>query len=111
MTVISLQIAKKKFKQLTVLHMNIDENGVCSFESMLENSLESTVDAKEQFQLLVSSRYSFFGCWLDMYSSKAMTKAINKKHKKKQLFIYRDSLSPKDFSRLSQIIRKLKETV
>ena len=91
--------------------MNIDNNGVCSFEFMLEKSVESTVDAKEQFQLLESSRYSFFGCWLEMYSSKTMTNAINKKHKKKQLFIYRDSLSPEDFSRLSQIIRTLKETV
>lgn len=108
MTVISVLIAKKNTKKLTTLQMNLDENGVCSFEYMLEPSVVSTVDVKEQFQLLASSRYSFFGCWLHMHSFESLTNTINKKHKKKQLFIYRDSVSPEDFSRLSQVIRKLK---
>lgn len=108
MTAMSVLIAKINAKQLTAFYMSIDENGVCSFESMFDNSFESTSNVKEQFQLLASSRYSFFGCWLDMDSTKLVNKSINKKHIKKQLFIYRDSLSSEDFSRLSQVIRKLK---
>lgn len=111
MTAMSVLIVKRNAKQLTAFYMNIDENGVCSFESMFENSVVSSSDVSEQFQILASSRYSFFGCWLDMYSTKLLNNAINKKHIKKQLFIYRDSLSSEDFSRLSQIIRKLKVSI
>lgn len=108
MTVISVLIAQKKSKQLTAFHLIIDEKGICSFEPLLDKTLGGTANTNELFQLLISSRYSFLGCWLDMYSSKSLTSSINKKHKKKQLFIYRDSLSQEDFSRLSQIIRELK---
>lgn len=110
-TLLSVLIAKKRSEQLTTLHFTLDENGVCSFEYTLENKIESPVDIKEQLQLLVSSRFGFFGCWLHMAPLSNLSSpapyAINKKRKKKWLFIYRDSLSVEDFSRLSQVIRKL----
>jgi hypothetical protein len=116
----SIIIAKKKNGQLTSLQFTLDEYSVCSFEDAPDNKAEnivvSHVSRKEQFQLLASSRYSFFGCWLHMApfshlsSSALLSYAINKKPKNKWLFIYRDSLSTQDFSRLSQAIRKLKDT-
>ncbi|WP_425451868.1 protein YgfX [Candidatus Colwellia aromaticivorans] len=115
-TLLSIFVAKKRNGQLTTLQVILDEYGVCSFEYMLENTVQSTVDRKEQFQLLASSRYSFFGCWLHMaplsnlYPPKFLLNAINERGKNKRLFIYRDSLSAEDFSRLSQVIRKLKNT-
>jgi len=121
-TLLSILIAKKTNRQLTTLQLTLDEYSVCTFDYSHENTEGSTfdkvtVDKKEQFQLLASSRYSFFGCWLHMsalsnqhksnrYLSKPLLNAINKK----RLFIYRDSLSTEDFSRLSQVIRKLKNT-
>ena len=113
-TVLSVLIAKKKDEKFTKLHFLLDEEGVCSFQYTPENKLESTADRKEQFQLLTSSRFSFFGCWLCMAPLSTLTLsenlpcAINKRRKKKLLFIYRDSLSAEDFSRLSQVIGKLK---
>ena len=114
----SIYIANKKNGQLTSLQFTLDDYGVCSFEYPLENTVISNVGRKEQFQLLASSRYSFFGCWLHMAplsnlslaTAAPLSYTINKKGQKKWLFIYRDSLSAQDFSRLSQIIRKLTDT-
>ena len=114
-TFISIFIAKKNTGTLTTFQVILDENGVCSFENVCENAVDNTDVIKEQFQLLASSRCSFFGCWLHMaplspiYSSESLPKSINKRHKKKQLFIYRDSLNSENFSQLSQVIRKLKD--
>ncbi|NQY86932.1 MAG: hypothetical protein HRT51_04145 [Colwellia sp.] len=111
----SILIAKQRNEQLTRFQVIVNENGVCLFEYMLENTDECTVNSKESFQLLTSSRYSFFGCWLYMVplsnlsSSGFLPNTINK-NRKKRLFIYRDSLSAENFSRLAQIIRKLKKT-
>lgn len=112
-TIMSVLIAKSKDEQLTTLHFILDEDCVCSFEYVLENKVRSTVDTKEQFQLLASSRFSFLGCWLHMAplanssSPESLPNTINKRRNKKLLFIYRDSLSAEDFSRLSQVIGKL----
>ncbi len=114
-TIMSILIAKQRNEQLTRFQVIVNENGVCLFEYMLENTDECTVNSKESFQLLTSSRYSFFGCWLYMVplsnlsSSGFLPNTINK-NRKKRLFIYRDSLSAENFSRLAQIIRKLKKT-
>lgn len=112
-TIMSLFVAKSKDEQLTKLHLILDEEGVCSFEHATVNKIGSTADIKEQFQLLTSSRFSFFGCWLcmaplsNLVLPEILPNAINKRRKKRLLFIYRDSLSAEDFSRLSQVIRKL----
>ena len=119
-TLMSILIAKKGNGQLTNVQFTVDEYSICSFECPLDNKAENTVvsnvSRKEEFQLLASSRYSFWGCWLHMESlsnlssSAFLSYAINKKSKNKWLFIYRDSLSTQDFSRLSQAIRQLKDT-
>ena len=114
MTLLSIWIAKKRQGQLIRLQFTLDENCVCLFNDAPESTVESTFDKKEQFQLLASSRYSFFGCWLhmtalsNMYSPEPLPNKILKSSKKKLLFIYRDSLSSEDFSRLTQAIRVLK---
>jgi hypothetical protein len=115
-TLISIFIANKRVRQLTSIQFTVDEFSICSFEYRREKTVLSAIAEKEQFQLLASSRYSFLGCWLHMAplsnlsSSALLSYAINKKRKNKWFFIYRDSLSAQDFSRLSQAIRKLKET-
>ncbi len=84
--------------------MILDDDGIFSIVKDYNSTMETSEEVKEQFQLLANSRYSFFGCWLYMTP---LPVTINKKSKTKQLFIYRDSLSAKDFSRLSQVIRSL----
>lgn len=116
MTLLSVLIVKQSGEQATTFQFIFDEHGVCSFEFMPENTVASAIDRKEPFQLLTGSRYSFLGCWLYMvplsnvYSAEPVSNAINKRHKKKRLFIYRDSLSTEDFSRLTQVIRNVKKT-
>ena len=110
MTLLSVLIVKQSGEQATTFQFIFDEHGVCSFEFMPENTVASAIDRKEPFQLLTGSRYSFLGCWLNVYSAEPVSNAINKRHKKKRLFIYRDSLSTEDFSRLTQVIRNLKKT-
>lgn len=112
-TLLSFLIARKNYGRLITLRFTLDELSVCSFESSFKNTVVSTDNKRESFQLLASSRYSFIGCWLQMASLSnqalpdTLPNAINKRRKKKRLFIYRDSLSAEDFSRLSQAIRKL----
>jgi len=69
----------------------INQHGICSF------------DGQEHFQLLSSSRLSFVGCWLTMNSLSALQPTANLK----QVFIFRDSLSAQDFSRLSLVMKNL----
>lgn len=115
-TLLSLFSTKKKNEQLSTLQIIVDELGVCSFENIIEKKAESDKDLKEkeQFQLLSSSRYSFLGCWLylvplsNLYSSSFLIGRLGTKPEKKRLFVYRDSLSAEDFSKLSRVIRNLK---
>jgi len=112
-TLLSVLIVNRNQKPLSSCQMILDEKGVCSFESSANNTLNEVVDSKEQFQLLSGSRYSFFGCWLQMTalphhtSSLYLPNGINKSDKKRWLFIYRDSLTAEGFSRLSHVIRNL----
>lgn len=116
MTLLSVLITKQSGEQASTFQFIFDEHGVCSFDFVPENTVDSTIGRKKQFQLLTGSRYSFFGCWLyavplpNVYSAEPLSNAINKRRKKKRLFIYRDSLSAEDFSRLTQVIRNLKKT-
>jgi hypothetical protein len=109
----SIWIADNKNEQKAQFQFTVDENGVFLFEGGLENTVKVSADKNEQFQLLGNSRYSFFGCWLylvplsNLSTFDSLTHTINKKPKQKRLFLYRDSLSAEEFSRLSQVIRKL----
>ncbi|MBU2869620.1 hypothetical protein, partial [Colwellia sp. E2M01] len=59
-----------------------------------------------EYQLLAQSRFSFLGCWLIMQPKndplQKSTQVLPK-----QLFIFRDSVSAQDFSRLAKIIKQL----
>jgi hypothetical protein len=117
-TLLSIVIVQKNDKQLAVFHLIIDDLGLCSLEYIIEKRIEDTAEGTnnlaEQFQLLTNSRCSFLGCWLNLapisnlYLRESFSNVIVKKSQKKRLFIYRDSLSKKDFSRLSRVIRNLK---
>jgi hypothetical protein len=116
LTIMGVVVAKRENRQPISLHVIFDESGIFSFEEPPKNKGESTRVEKKQFQLLSSSRYSFFGCWLHIeplsntYFSPRLPDGMNKIFNRKWLFIYRDSLTAEEFSRLSQIIRKIKST-
>lgn len=62
------------------------------------------------YQLLITSRLSFIGCWLIMTEKESF--AARKKDAvrvdTKHFFIFRDSLSGQDFSRIARILRQLR---
>jgi len=78
----------------------LSEQGICSF-----------AESDEHYQLQESSRFSFLGCWLifQPISLSHLQYNMNTNLDKKQitLFIYRDSLSAQDFSRLAKVISQL----
>jgi len=75
----------------------INSQGLCSFE---DNNI---------YQVQANSRFSFLGCWLVLQTlpSNGLLLNTEKNNFKNVLFIYRDSLSKQDFSRLSRIISQL----
>jgi len=90
--VASVVVSKASTKQAELAYrFEINQHGICSF------------DGEEYFQLLPSSRLSFVGCWLTLNSLSALQPTANLK----QVFIFRDSLSAQDFSRLSLVMRNL----
>lgn len=90
------QHSKDNLKKAGFLYQfELSQQGLCSF------------DGSAYYQLQTSSRFSFLGCWLSL---KPMAKSKVLPSKKKQLFIYRDSLSKQDFSRLAQVLKNLANT-
>jgi len=77
-------------------HFQLSQHGLCVFND------------EQCYQLQANSRYSFLGCWLILLPIAALNKPFV--DKKEQLFIYRDSLSKQDFSRLSQVLKNLEKT-
>lgn len=59
------------------------------------------------WQIQPSSRFSSLGCWLDLKQPNIRDN-INQPIKTKQLFIFSDSLSSQDRSRLCRVISRLK---
>lgn len=85
-----------------VSNFELNRQGRCSF------------DGKNHYQLQASSRFSFLGCWLTLQPLTAqpittVNSMFNAKGSNNQsrVFIYRDSLSNQDFSRLSTVISQL----
>lgn len=62
-------------------------------------------DGKNAYQLQAKSRLSFLGCWLCFVAASPVNS--NDVPKQKQLFIFRDSLSERDFSRLSAVLQNI----
>ncbi|MDP7592528.1 MAG: hypothetical protein QF552_07485 [Litorilituus sp.] len=71
-------------------HFEITNQGVCTF------------DGNKHYQLQGSSRLSFFGCWLFFLRSSPIKSLNVCQHK--HLFIFKDSLTEQDFSRLSAVL-------
>lgn len=93
-----------KKDQKVVLHFLLQKEGLCSF-------LDSS-EGIEHYQLLKGSQYSFLGCWLLLQPTSQFGE-LNPKNSfitpnpTKRVFIYRDSVSELDFSRLSNVISQL----
>ena len=114
-------LAKKPDRTHCIAQLQLTPQGVCSLVYINSDALDDNI---KHFQLLATSRFSFLGCWLellpvstasvnslgnDYLNVKLLKKAPwnNTRLKKKQLFIYRDSISPQSFSRLVQVIQKV----
>lgn len=63
------------------------------------------------YQLLPNSRFGFIGVWLVLqareHDNKLLPNLRKIKSKPRQLFIYKDSLSAQDFSRVTYVINQL----
>jgi len=99
---LGFMLAKQSFQHVTVSRFELNSQGLCSFDGI------------NHYQLQANSRFSFLGCWLTlqpltaqpMTAVNAMFNASNN-NQKILFFIYRDSLSSHDFSRLSNVISQL----
>jgi hypothetical protein len=61
------------------------------------------------YQLLATSRLSFVGCWLKLQKSSSFNKptTVTEQTNYKQFFIFKDSLSRQDFSRLVSVLKQV----
>ncbi len=69
-------------------------------------------DSNNYYQLQVSSRFSFLGCWLVLQPVKNLNALGETKVRVADswYFIYRDSLDKQDFSCLSNVISQLQHS-
>jgi hypothetical protein len=61
------------------------------------------------YQLLASSRHSFIGCWLIMIPIQTthLQHYLGRKTRPKHLFLFRDSLTKQDYSRIARVLSEL----
>ena len=91
---ITQQFTQQSDKQIRVLYQfELTSQGICTF------------DDEGYYQLQANSRCSFLGCWLTLMPITTKNTLFFGKYK--QLFIFRDSLSEQDFSRLSRVLKGL----
>ena len=86
-----------------------NRNLLCSFMLTSDGGI-SFSNEHSSYQLLASSRFSFFGCWLVMkpiIEGNRFTKIDDPNYIIKKYFIYRDSLNGQDFSRLVKVLNSL----
>lgn len=75
---------------------------------ILTNTGEVKLGANsENYQLQSNSRFSFIGCWLVLSTSDNSLNLAHHKKTRKQLFIFKDSISKQDFSRIANVINQL----
>jgi hypothetical protein len=72
----------------------IDNDGKCVFSE------------HQEFQLDASSRVGWFGCWLVLTSF-----VVSNNKEVKYLFLFKNSISSQDYSRMSRIIKRLKHGI
>ncbi|NQY64865.1 MAG: hypothetical protein HRT38_14275 [Alteromonadaceae bacterium] len=100
-------------KTIIVEHRFIlQEDGICNFISAEETSqslIGDVNDFKQDLQLQRTSRVGFYGCWLS-FKAVDEQKTIIKSGAgvNKSLFIFKDSLSDRDFSRLCRVINHVR---
>jgi hypothetical protein len=84
-------------QSVTSFIFDLNSRGICSFKG------------DNYYQLQENSRFSFLGCWLILEPISVANSMLNNKNegRKITLFIYRDSLSQQDFSRLCNVISQL----
>jgi len=87
------QISIDEQRQLKFTHQLINDSPTKSLE--INHTL---------YQILPSSRLSFFGVWLHLSPIKNADKLFQSKKSVIRLFIFRDSLSAKDYACLNQIL-------
>ena len=94
---LSVLLVKQSPEHIILSRFELDSQGLCTF------------DGNKYYQMQVDSRYSFLGCWLILQPVTAVSTMANTSNdnSKKVCFIYRDSLSNQDFSRLSNVISQL----
>jgi len=99
---LSFLLAKQRSVHVIVSRFELNSQGVCSF------------DGNKHYQLQANSRFSFLGCWLTLQPLTAQSITAvgamfntSNNNSNKMFFIYRDSLSNQDFSRLSNVISQL----
>lgn len=99
---LGFMLTKQSSDHVTVSKFEVNSQGLCSFEG------------NKHYQLQPSSRFGFLGCWLILQPltaqpTTAVNAMLNMSHNrsKTMFFIYRDSLSKQDFSRLSNVIAQL----
>jgi hypothetical protein len=62
----------------------------------------------QTFQLDVHSRVGWFGCWLVLTSTSSV--AVSHEKVVRHLFLFKNSVSLQDYSRISRIIKRLKHS-
>lgn len=88
----------------------LNNQGACVFEGYDFEGYDFKGDSNSinHYQLLEGSRFSFIGCWLLLQPT--MDNAdfnTGHSHAKKRIFIFRDSVTEQDFSRLANVITQL----
>lgn len=92
--VLSLLFTQRHNQSQSVLYQfELAPQGLCVFSD------------GSKWQLQQASRLSFFGCWLVLIPLTASNSLLL--NEPKQVFIFRDSLSQQDFSRLSLVLKNL----
>ena len=94
---LGISLTRKSFQYDTVSRFELNSQGLCSFEG------------NDHYQLQDNSRFGFLGCWLVLQPMTTVNSMLNVKNNnaKTSFFIYRDSLSKQDFSRISKVISQL----
>lgn len=97
MLLISLFRRRESKHQQNVSTFELTSQGQCLF------------DDQSCYQIQASSRQSFLGCWLvlQLIPNNHVLFNTHNSNPKRLLFLFRDSLSPQDFSRLSNVITQL----
>jgi hypothetical protein len=94
---LSVLLVKQSPQHIILSRFELNSQGLCIFEG------------NKYYQMQMGSRFSFLGCWLTLQPLTAVSTMENtcNDNSKKVCFIYRDSLSSQDFSRLSNVISQL----